>query len=192
MEALHKGEGGTPPLPFLEWAQGRLGGIPGLPAGAVVGPHTGKAELLGPMVHTPQGERQARSKEFAADYAQRLEGADELESAVQEIVNIRKKHGGGTWSPADRALARGHAVQSKNAFVKGEGFKRTPAQTEFEALDLIIPPNGAAFSMSTDAQLAAAKKLANRWRENARKNYLVPDSTDAAAKPTPGFKEIKP
>ncbi len=40
LEKLHAGMGGTPPLPFSAWVRGRLGGMPGVPEGAVVGPHT--------------------------------------------------------------------------------------------------------------------------------------------------------
>ncbi len=173
LERLHAGEGGTPPLDFFPWLQGELGGHNVVPEGAVVGPHTSKGAER-PMVHTPEGEFQARSDKDAEEYKQRMEGADEFEAAIKTIADIRAK--GSTLSPADRAAAESAAVAAKNAFVKGEGFKRTPAQTEFEALDKIIPAHGGQMSMTADRQLTEAQKIVGRWRDTARKNYLVPSS----------------
>ncbi len=180
--ALHKGEGGTPPLSFGEWSQSRLGGTPRVPVGAVVGPHTSSGSAGdNPTVHLfGGGEAKARSKTFADDYVQRMEGASEFEAAIQTIVDVRKKGIAGRLSPSDRAAAESAAIVAKNAFVKGEGFKRTPAQTEFEALDRIIPAHGGQFSMTADRQLEEAAKITERWRESAKKNYIVPGSETGA------------
>lgn len=142
-----------------------------------------------PLVNLPDGtQARAVNGEAAGEYTQRMLGAEKFDTAVQKLQEIRTKHGGGTLNPADRKLAEGLAAEAKTAYVQMNGFKRTPNETEFHALDKIVPANAGEFSFSTDEQLAQARTLANEARKQAAGSFLVPQASGNLgryAKPAP-------
>lgn len=139
----------------------------------------GKGGKDGTMVNLPGGGTgQAITKEGADDFRQRSLGADKFQRAVSEMQAIRDTAGGGAFSPSAMARYEGLAAEAKTAYVQMNGFKRTPNETEFHALDKIIPPEISMFgvkNISTDDVLKQASQLADDARKDAAGQYLVQD-----------------
>lgn len=153
---------------------------PGAASPSVTHPGSGASEST---VNLPDGSTgHALTKEAADDYRQRSLGADKFQRAVAEMQKIREGFAGGVFSPSDRARYEGLAAEAKTAYVQMNGFKRTPNETEFHALDKIIPPTinngilspvGAVVGhLSTDAVLKQASQLADDARKDASGQYL--------------------
>lgn len=169
----------------LRTAQARAAAVLGIQDTGNIGSFAGKGGKGGEnTVNLPGGGTgQAITKEGADDFRQRSLGADKFQRAVAEMQKIREGSGGGAFSPSAMARYEGLAAEAKTAYVQMNGFKRTPNETEFHALDKIIPPEISVFgvkNISTDDVLKQASQLADDARKDAAGQYLVQDPNQPA------------
>lgn len=159
--------------------------------GAIQG-YGGKAAQENTVNLPGGGVGTAITKEGADDYRQRALGADKFQRAINKMQEIRTRFGGGAFSPTAKAEYESQAAEAKTAYVQMNGFKRTPNETEFHALDKIVPPEISSWgvkNISTDEVLAEANKLADDARADAAGTYLVQDPNNPVGKkpPSRGF-----